>query len=424
MTIVPALEALRRALDAADLPLDLPGVEAARRDRGELLDQIDDYLLPRLRRVDAPLLAVLGGSTGAGKSTITNSIVGSDVSQAGVLRPTTRAPVLVCNPADLDWFSDPEGVLPGLARSTGPTEVGTIGLRLTTDPAIPAGLAILDAPDIDSIEVANHDLAAQLLGAADLWIFVTTAARYADAVPWEYLGMAQERSTALAVVVNRIPEGHEDEVVTHFGEMLAERGLGGAEVFSIVEGELVDGRLTDAVAPVRSWLHDLAADSAHRQQLVRATLDGALDSIPERPERIVAALDDQSDRVDGLREVATRRYSQALIDIDVELDRGTLLRGEVLDQWREFVGTGAFMSRLEAGVSRVRDGLRRIFTSAESPNEQAAGQLESNLLVVTRDAVDRAALDVVEQWEGRPGGRQVLDAAPRGIDRAAPALTT
>jgi hypothetical protein len=424
MTIVPALESLRRARDAADLPLDLPGVEAARRDRGELLDQIDDYLLPRLRRVDAPLLAVLGGSTGAGKSTITNSIVGSDVSQAGVLRPTTRAPVLVCNPADLDWFSDPEGVLPGLARSTGPTEVGTIGLRLTTDPVIPAGLAILDAPDIDSIEVANHDLAAQLLGAADLWIFVTTAARYADAVPWEYLGMAQERSTALAVVVNRIPEGHEGEVVTHFGEMLAERGLGGAEVFSIEEGELVDGRLTDAVAPVRSWLHDLAADSTHRQQLVRATLDGALDSIPERTERIAAALDDQSDRVEGLREVATRRYSQALIDIDVELDRGTLLRGEVLDQWREFVGTGAFMSRLEAGVSRVRDGLRRIFTSAESPNEQAAGQLESNLLVVTRDAVDRAALDVVEQWEGRPGGRQVLEAAPRGIDRAAPALST
>jgi hypothetical protein len=32
--------------------------------------------------------------------------------------------------------------------------------------------------------VANHDLAALLLGAADLWLFVTTAVRYADAVPW------------------------------------------------------------------------------------------------------------------------------------------------------------------------------------------------------------------------------------------------
>ena len=95
-----ALTTLRSVLERADLPLELPGVDQARRDRLELVDQIDDYLLPRLRRIDAPLLAVLGGSTGAGKSTITNSLVGADVSQAGVLRPTTRAPVLVCHPDD------------------------------------------------------------------------------------------------------------------------------------------------------------------------------------------------------------------------------------------------------------------------------------------------------------------------------------
>jgi len=39
-------------------------------------------------------------------------------------------------------------------------------------------------------------------------------------------------------------------------------------------------------------------------------------------------------------------------------------------------------------------------------------------LVVTRDAVDRAAIDVVEQWEGRPGGPELLADAPRGIERA------
>ena len=51
--------------------------------------------------MDAPLLMVVGGSTGAGKSTLVNSLVGADVSPAGVLRPTTRAPVLVCHPADV-----------------------------------------------------------------------------------------------------------------------------------------------------------------------------------------------------------------------------------------------------------------------------------------------------------------------------------
>lgn len=418
-----ALTTLRSVLERADLPLELPGVDQARRDRLELVDQIDDYLLPRLRRIDAPLLAVLGGSTGAGKSTITNSLVGADVSQAGVLRPTTRAPVLVCHPDDFAWFSDPAGVLPNLARTTGAGEVGATGLRLTTTESVPAGVGILDAPDIDSVEIANHDLAAQLLGAADLWLFVTTAARYADAVPWEYLGTAKERSTALAIVVNRIPPGSEREVVQHFSEMLDERGLSGAEVFPIAEGELVDGRIGEAVAPVRDWMRALAGDSADRQKLVRATVNGALNSIPERTSRIAAALDDQEDRVTALREVASRRYAQALIDIDVELDRGTLLRGEVLDQWREFVGTGEFMSRLEAGVSRLRDGIRNMFKSGPNPNQQVAGQLESNLLVVTRDAVDRAAADIVEQWEGRAGGKQVLADAGRGIDRAGSDLT-
>ena len=422
-TTADALLRLRGALERASLYLDLPLAAAARRDRTELLDQIDDYLLPRLRRLDAPLLAVLGGSTGAGKSTIANSLVGHEVSKAGVLRPTTRAPVLVCNPDDLEWFRDADGVLPGLGRTTGASAATGSGLQLVSTDSLPAGLAVLDAPDIDSVEVANHDLAAQLLGAADLWLFVTTAARYADAVPWEYLAMAKERSTALAVVVNRIPRGHEDEVVRHFSAMLAERGLS-AEVFSVVEGELDDGRLGAQIEPVRRWLHGLAADAGDRQELVRATLDGALDSVPERVDRLATAVDEQADRLRGLRETAERRYAQALVDIDIELDRGTLLRGEVLDQWREFVGTGAVMSRLEAGVSRIRDTLRNLLRVEDSPDKQAAGQLESNLLVVTRDAVDRAALDIVEQWEGRPGGKQILESAPRGIERAGTDLSS
>ena len=141
--------------------------------------QLADYLIPRLRSIDAPLLAVVGGSTGAGKSTLINSLVGADVSPAGVLRPTTRGPVIVCHPSDLAWFAD-DRILPQLPRSSGPD-----GLRLAPHPGIEPGLALLDAPDIDSVVSTNRELAATLLAAADLWIFLTTAARYADAVPWQ-----------------------------------------------------------------------------------------------------------------------------------------------------------------------------------------------------------------------------------------------
>ena len=74
-------------------------------------------MLPRLRRIDAPLLTVVGGSTGAGKSTVVNSLVRAQVTPSGVLRPTTRSPVLVCHPDDVAWFSDTR-VLPELTRTS------------------------------------------------------------------------------------------------------------------------------------------------------------------------------------------------------------------------------------------------------------------------------------------------------------------
>ena len=130
------LAALRTELERAALALGLPEVERARAVRDELVGQIDDYLLPRLREIDAPLLTVIGGSTGAGKSTLINSLVGAEVSAAGVLRPTTRAPVLICNPAEQDSFGS-ERILPGLSRTTGNDPGTGAGLHLVSHPEVP-----------------------------------------------------------------------------------------------------------------------------------------------------------------------------------------------------------------------------------------------------------------------------------------------
>ena len=89
--MVTALVRMRGALQETRLPLELPGADEQRSSRAEMVDQLEDYVIPRLMTLDAPLLAVVGGSTGAGKSTLVNSLVGTRVTTPGVLRPTTRS---------------------------------------------------------------------------------------------------------------------------------------------------------------------------------------------------------------------------------------------------------------------------------------------------------------------------------------------
>ena len=418
--LTAALAGLKHELARLRLGLDVPEADRARRVRDELVAQIDDYLVPRLSQMDAPLLMVVGGSTGAGKSTLVNSLVGTVVSPAGVLRPTTRAPVLACHPDDLRWFED-DRVLPALPRTSGgPAAPG--GLELVPTTALPAGLALLDSPDIDSVLTENRALAAQLLAAADSWLFVTTAARYADAVPWELLHAARDRSTALSLVLNRVPPDAEEEVSTHLRQMLAERGLGGTELLVVPETRLDAGLLPDsALAPVRRWLDALAADAQARSALVRRTLTGALDSLPPRVTAVERAVEEQLAAAAELDAEVDAAYEAALAEVDDALRSGSLLRGEVLARWHDVVGTGDVMRALEARVGWVRDRLRSVVTGRPPVDAELRAAVETSVESVVRAAAERAGERAAGAWGERVPGRALLAGAPR-LDGASPHL--
>jgi len=419
--LVSAVKKLRDQVSATVLPLEVAGADVARRARRDIAGQLDDYVLPRLRRLDAPLLTVVGGSTGAGKSTLVNSLVGQEVSAAGVLRPTTRSPVLVCHPDDVRWFADTR-ILPGLSRTSGGS--GNHGtLHLVESKQLTAGLAVLDAPDIDSVVRENRELAAQLLAAADLWLFVTTAARYADAVPWDLLRTAQQRSTALAVVLNRVPEGAEDEVSTHFAAMLEEHGLGDSPLFVIAESELSGGLLpAEAIAPVRAWLAGLAADAEQRNAVVRRTLDGALDSLRTRVPALVTAAGAQQEAADRLRGEFAAAYEDAVAAVDDAMNDGSLLRGEVLARWQEFVGTGEILRSLEAQIGRIRDRLSAVVRGRPQPGTDLRVALESSVESLVRSAADRAAERTADAWRASPAGEALLAEAGADLSRASTGL--
>ncbi|MGB7961757.1 MAG: GTPase domain-containing protein [Propionicimonas sp.] len=405
------LSSLRDALADVRFPLNLPGRdEIAAQVRGAVA-QLDDYVLPRLARLDAPLLAVVGGSTGAGKSTLVNSVIGRVVSAPGVIRPTTRAPVLIHHPDDAAWFAS-DRILPGLARSTNVvTDART--LHVVPEPTLPRGLAMLDAPDVDSVVAENRALARQLLAAADLWLFVTSAARYADAVPWDYLRSAAERQAVVAVVLDRVPPAAMGEVPAHLGQMMVQRGLANSPLFAVPETQVdSDGLLPPAaVAPIRGWLAALANDAVSRNAVVLQTLDGAIGSLAGLCGGVVEAIGAQASASETLRSDAEGSFAEAVRTISVQTADGTLLRGEVLARWHDFVGTGEFFRAVEQKIGSFRD---RVMAAIRGEPKQAVDvrlAVESGMEVLIREEGEAAARRTHSAWLSHPAGRQVVAAA-------------
>ncbi|WP_338779101.1 dynamin family protein [Streptomyces sp. DG1A-41] len=348
--LLNALSALRDRVAAARFPLPLAGAPRARASRDELLAQLDDYLVPRLRDPEAPLLAVVGGSTGAGKSTLVNSLVGRRVSEAGVLRPTTRTPVLVCHPEDHHWFSGMR-VLPDLTRVWVPQQDPTDDLllpgenparvlRVETTETLPPGLALLDAPDIDSLVSDNRVLAAELICAADIWIMVTTAARYADAVPWHMLRTAKEYDVTLVTVLDRVPHQVVAEVSRQYGALLTKAGLGEVPRFTVPElpesawgGGLLPA---SAVAQLRTWLVHQVQNPAARQQVMARTAHGVLDSLKSRMPELAGAAAAQYAAALRLTAAVDGAYDSEHARVRGRLQAGAVLAGDALKRWRAF----------------------------------------------------------------------------------------
>lgn len=328
-TLLDAVADLSRDVEATRLPLPLPRVAAAEELRRRLLEQLEDHLLPRLRELSAPAVVVVAGSTGAGKSTLVNSLLRAEVSPAGVLRPTTREPVLVHHPADTE-----------LLEAHPLVEI----LRVVESAAVPRGLVLVDAPDLDSLLEANRATAHRLLEAADLWLFLTTAARYGDALPWDVLARAAERGTSIAMVLNRVPQDALGPVRTDLLGRLRERGLAAVPLFLIADRGPHEGLLDEAaVAPVRRWL-TMVAGADRARSVIQRTQRGTLRALQPWVAELADAVQAQVD--------ARAALAAAVVDALVEpaersaagLAGGGVAAGPVRARWVGLAGAGGPLS--------------------------------------------------------------------------------
>ena len=406
-SLLEAVEDLRRDVEDTTFPLELDGVGPARASRRRLVDQLTEHLIPRLTELSAPAVVVVSGSTGAGKSTLVNSLIGVEVTQAGVLRPTTRHPVLVHNPADAELMSHH----PVLAEA-----------QVAQNDDVPRGIALLDAPDLDSVLESNRETAHRLMEAADLWLFVTTAARYGDALPWRVLEDAVERSTTVAMVLNRVPAESLPTVRGDLLERLRAHGLAGSPLFVVPDmGPEVAMLPAPVVAPVRRWLTMLAGPDRARTVIGR-TLRGSLGTLKPWVDELAEAVQRQADAAAAIGAALGESLEGPRAEARAQVVAGSVADGAVRARWTQLTAAGGPLDGLLAPSGRVRGPARaaRGRQAACEPLYDDLARAAAAMLGVAGERAEaslRAALVAPDAPEGSSSVEAALPPGSRAPER-------
>lgn len=330
---------VQRTIDAlrdASLPLEMPGSFAMEESRRQLLTQLESRILPHVRARRLPTVIVFGGSSGAGKSTLVNSLVRANVSEASVLRPTTRVPMVLTHPDDASAMED-HALL-------------QMGDQALVPSAIP-GVVIVDAPDLDSIDDSNRELSARLLDAADLWVFVTTAARYGDALAWNTLKDAHNRGITCAVVLDRVSDRVLQNVRADLARRMQDLGLQDAPLFVVPDQGAHEGLLPEeCVVGLRSWLETIAETRMGEsliERTTRATLPGLRGSLLT----LADALEVQEHARQDLKDKAIESAQVPLEKLRTNITHGRFGQGAPTASWLSFASTGGVLAGM---VTRSR----------------------------------------------------------------------
>ncbi|HEX9065507.1 MAG TPA: YfjP family GTPase [Streptosporangiaceae bacterium] len=166
-----------------------------------LLADAEDVLAragERMRLSSGHTVVVLAGGTGSGKSSLFNRLAGADLSTVGVTRPVTKdAHACVWGEQGsgpiLEWLKVPRRYRYSRASALDSGEQDL------------AGLVLLDLPDHDSVMSHAGELVDQLVGMADVMVWVLDPQKYADAaVHRRFLVPLAGHSAVVAVVLNQV----------------------------------------------------------------------------------------------------------------------------------------------------------------------------------------------------------------------------
>ncbi|MEV6394782.1 GTPase [Streptomyces sp. NPDC051907] len=213
----PYVGPLRARLDALR---ELIGLSRTRLDSQTLAEagRVLEEAAARQRLSSRHTVVAIAGATGSGKSTLFNALAEVPISETGLRRPTTAAPI-ACT-----WSDGAAGLLDRLA----------IPPRLRRRPLAGGdeelyGLVLVDLPDHDSALVRHREQVDRVLALVDAVIWVVDPEKYADAALHErYLRPLAGHAEITFVVLNqidRLPGEAADQVLDDLRRLLDEDGI-------------------------------------------------------------------------------------------------------------------------------------------------------------------------------------------------------
>lgn len=390
---------LRSRLDALR---ELVGLSRARLDSKTLSEagRVLDEAAARRRLSGQHTVVAIAGATGSGKSQLFNSLAGVTISETGVRRPTTSAPI-ACSWSDgAASLIDRLGI-PGRLRRR-PVQSAEAEAQLR-------GLVLIDLPDHDSAAVQHREQVDRILALVDAVIWVVDPEKYADAVLHErYLRPLSGHAEVMFVVLNqvdRLPGEAADLVLDDLRRLLDDDGIALGEYGEPGATVLGLSALTgDGVGELRELLGQFVGERGAPARRIAADVDAA--AVRLRP---VYA----NSRRAGLTEDARDEFASRLADAV-----GATAAGEAAERaWMRGAGKacGTPWLRLWRWYQDRGDSVTgRLPVRAQMDEEATARQRVEQAV---RTVCDRASAGLPAPW-----GQAVREAAVRGAQGLPEAL--
>ncbi|MEU5953900.1 GTPase [Streptomyces sp. NPDC047525] len=399
---------LRARLDALR---ELVGLSRTRLDSATLAEagRVLDEAAARRRLSGRHTVVAIAGATGSGKSTLFNALAGVTISETGVRRPTTAAPI------GCSWTDGAAGLLDRLGIP------GRLRRRPLQGPdaATLEGLVLIDLPDHDSAVGEHRAHVDRILELVDAVIWVVDPEKYADAMLHErYLRPMAGHAEVTFVVLNqvdRLPGDAADQVLDDLRRLLDEDGIALGEHGEPGATVLALSALTgDGVGELRDSLGQFTKERGAAARRIAADLDAAADRLWPVYAAGAGASGGRGGTRIGLSEEAREEFADRLADAV-----GAAAAGQAAERaWRRHAGKacGTPWLRLWRWYEAKRGPQNFGWPVPQAPADEEA-TARQRVEHAVRTVADEAASGLPQPW-----GQAVREAAVRGAEGLPEAL--